>query len=487
MEKQPQKSSLTKLTGQGVLWQVGGGFIFTLLRLGSSACLARLLDPRDFGILGMGIIAVNAMTYIGNIGIGTAVVAKKEVNKNDLSTGFWIILANRIILFLMAFLCAPLLADFFREPRVTWVFRVASVVFLFSAFEAIPNSILVKELKYKSLFFINVLRVIIESSLAIVLAYKTELRYWALIIAMLSSYFSGLILLWLLVDWRPKLCFSKKSFLFYKSYLINSFGNSIVLYFRQNIDYILVGRVLGSTSLGLYEYAYKIPHMFIDRFIFPISNVLLPAFSKIQEDKTLVADSFLKAFRIICFFSFPSLLFLAATSDLVVPILWGNKWMSITTPLKILCVAALLQAILRPSMQIFWVYRRPDLVFKNNMTQLIFTMIFVYLGSHLYGINGVALGMLIGSIPNMFFFFIALNIINFDFKKLFTFLILLILISSISAYVVYIFNMYSIFSNRINLLLSSLTIGLIIFILLSFITLKSLYRDLLNISKSIFV
>lgn len=472
-----KKDSLTKIAGRGALWQFGGGALSSVIRLGASAVLARFLNPEDFGILGMGITAMGVVAYLGNMGIGAAIISKQDLDQRDLSTGFWILLINRIILYSIVFSLAPYVAWFFNEPRVTPVFKVVTLVFLLSALDNIPRSLMIRRMQYRDLCIVNLFGGIVETTMAILLVVYTDLRYWCLVIAMLTSYVSSLVLLYLRTKWFPRPNFSVESFVYFKRFIISGLGSSAVLYLKQNIDYLLVGRWFGATTLGLYEYAYKIPHMFVDRLISPMMGVLFPSLARLQKDKESSAAGFLKAVRLIGLITIPCLFMLASTADDLVPLLWGNKWLAIITPLKILSFSAVVMAILIPVNHIFWVYKRPDMVFKNNLVTFLSTFLSVGIGGFYLGINGVALGILFGTIPGIYFLIIGCRMIELPSKLFFKALLPLLFCSFLASLSIFLVgNIISL--NHLILLVLKAIFGLVVFITSLYLISKDIFRDL---------
>lgn len=481
---------LVRLAGKGAIWQFGGGTISSIIRLGSSAILARLLDPKDFGMLGMGLLVTNLVAYLGNMGINSAIIAKKDISSRDLSTAFTLLVINRLLLYIIIFWAAPLVGFFLGESQIVPVVRVTALVFVLSAFDSIPIALLSKELKYDSLFFINLVGTLFESFFAIFLAYYTNLAYWSLIYAMVGSYFLKVFMANFFSKWFPRtFLFSKESFSYFKKYVFAGIGNSIVCYFKDNIDYLIVGRKLGVHFLGLYEYAYKIPNMFMCRFIFPFSSVLAPALSQIQNDKSAVCDIFFRISRLMFFITFPSMACLAGLSDLFVPVVWGSRWISIIVPMKILCFAVSLELFSVLANPIFYIYKRPQLVFISNLIQVLSTFLFVYIGIYYWGLIGVSIGIMLGFSPAFFFFLMACRVINIHFKKLF-YSIILIVFSSILLYLLaqllVVCGKLFIMSHVILLFLSFLIL-IMFFLMISYFFLSCIYKDIFYLLRLVFL
>jgi len=399
--------ALTRSAGRGALWQIMGGGWQTFVRLAASTVLARVLAPEDFGLFGMALLVQAFISHIGALGMSTGIIAKKNVSEDDLCTCFWTMASVRFILFIATFAIAPLAAAFFDNTKVTWVLRAVSFTFLFSILSAVSTTLLQKQLRFGHLVIINGLSALVESGIAVTLALLTDLRYWALVCAMLiSSLFMHLtIFAW--VKWYPKFKFSKESFRYLFRYGINNLGFSIVNYFHQNIDYLLVGRLLGTASLGFYEFAYRIPHLILDRFARPVGSVVFPALSKVQDNNERLIAGYVKAAKYIALGAFPALGGLAVLSDLTVTVLWGEKWLPIVIPLRMLCLCAAIRCVMTPIGSIFLCKNRPDIPFKFSLVTLAFTFSVVGILGYLYSLNGVAAGMLASTLPSIYLLLLA--------------------------------------------------------------------------------
>ena len=407
IKKKVDKDALTRSAGRGAFWQIMGGGWQTVVRLAASTVLARVLAPEDFGLFGMALLAQGLISHIGALGMGTGIIAKKDVSEDDLCTCFWTMAGMRFVLFIATFAIAPLAAAFFDTPKVIWVLRAVSFTFLFSILSAVSTTLLQKQLRFGNLVVINGLSALLESGIAVALALLTDFRYWALVFAMLiSSLFMHLtIFVW--VKWYPKFKFSKESFRYLFRFGINNLGFSIVNYFHQNIDYLLVGRLLGTASLGFYEFAYRIPHLIQVRFARPVGGVVFPALSKVQDSNERLIAGYVKAVKYIALSAFPVLGGLAVLADLIVTVLWGGKWMPIVVPLRILCLCAAIRCSMQPLGSIFLCKDRPDIPFKFGLVRLVFTFFVVGVLGYLYGLNGVAGGMLASTLPAIYIFHLA--------------------------------------------------------------------------------
>jgi len=226
-----------------------------------------------------------------------------------------------------------------------------------------------------------------------------RLDYWSLVLASLAGSLFGTFARVIIVRWRPKLRFKQESFRFQFRYGINGLGLSIVNYFHNNIDYLLVGRLLGASLLGLYEFAYRIPHLLEQRLGGPVGSVVFPTLARSQaSDRRLIAG-YTKAAKYIALIVFPLLAGLAALARPAVLTLWGERWLPITLPLQLLCFPAALRAVGGPIGAVFLCKGRPDIPFKLMLARLAFTFAAVGILGYFFGLVGIAAGVAVSVLP----------------------------------------------------------------------------------------
>lgn len=405
-------NSLRRSAGRGAMWQVLSGGWQALVRLGASTILARTLVPGDFGLFGMALLVIELVDYLGGLGMTGGVIAKKDIGDKELNTCFWTMAGVRFLLFCIAFFSAPLAAIFMKEPRVEGVIKVVSCTFLISIFGLIGNTILIKNLQFGKISIINAIAIIFESSLAVYLAKTTTLGYWSLVYPMLVSSFFINLSIFFVSKWIPKFIFNLESFKFQFKFGINGLGFNISNYLHQNLDYLIIGRVMGATSLGLYEYAYRIPHIILDRLARPVGGVVFPALAKVQDNDNVLIHGYVETVRYVTIIAFPALGGLAAIAEPFVLILWGEKWRSIVLPMQILCLCAALRCCVQPLGAVFLCKHRPDLLFKQSLLACLATAIMVGLGAKLFGVVGVAVGMLFSTFSYYYVVISAFRLTN---------------------------------------------------------------------------
>jgi O-antigen/teichoic acid export membrane protein len=411
--------ALERTATRGAAWQLVGAAWQTAVQLGASAILARVLFPKDFGMLGMAVLTQGLVQRVGDLSAAAGVIAKKDVTQDDLSTAFWLGGAVQCLLFLVTVAIAPLAAWFFETPQVAWVIWAISVTFLFTAAATVPATLLRKRLQFGVLNFIEGAAFAFQSVLAVLLAVVFHMNYWALVVSIVASSLIQCLATILYARWFPSLRFDPSSFRYLFRYGINGLGASLVTYFHNNTDYFLVGKLLGPSLLGVYEFAYRIPHMAYNRLAVPVAGVMFPALSKAQTSNKQFAAAYLKTVQYLAIILFPALGGLAAVAQPAVAVVWGEKWLAVVLPLQILCFRSAILSVTSPIQAVFLCKNRPDIPFKFSLVTLAFTFGAVGGLGFFFGLVGVAAGMLLSTAPNLFLFWLASRMTETPFRRIF--------------------------------------------------------------------
>ncbi|MBW2000317.1 MAG: lipopolysaccharide biosynthesis protein, partial [Deltaproteobacteria bacterium] len=250
---------------KGTAWSILSQAVRLLLRLGVVAILARLLTPDDFGLIAMVTVFTNLLLLLNDLGIPAAIIQKQDLGENQLSSAFWLNLAEGLAITLIFIALAPLIAAFYSEDRLIAIVLVLSPTFLIASFGMIQFGLLSKWLDFKSLAMAEILSALLAGVVAIVLAFA-DVGVWSLVFQALTAAFVLAVLLWFFCAWRPKLAFKWKHTAEILDYGLFLTGFQFSNYFNRNLDNLIIGRFLGSESLGFYDIAYK-------SLLFPLQNI----------------------------------------------------------------------------------------------------------------------------------------------------------------------------------------------------------------------
>jgi PST family polysaccharide transporter len=373
-----------------------------LLQSISTVVLARLLRPADFGLVAM----VTAITGMGqafaDLGLSEATIQRQNINREQVSTLFWINVAIGLGLMLVTIALAPVLAWFYREPRLKDIAFVLSFTFLIGGLRVQHNALLKRQMRYGSLALRDVASLVLAVPASIIMAWRGA-GYWAIVALPLILNFTQMALSWLMVRWIPGL---PRRDVKIRS-LITFGGNVAASYLLNNVtrsaDNVLIGWYCGAGPLGLYSRAYNLLMQPARQLYFPVDSVAMPAFSRLQGDPERFARYYLCAINLMTWIGAPIFGFLFVTAEPVTVLLLGNKWREAAPVFQILVITALGQLLHGSTLWLF-VSRGQS----GRLLKLTLIISPVLIGSYLiglpYGIKGVALSgslVLLAILPGM--------------------------------------------------------------------------------------
>jgi O-antigen/teichoic acid export membrane protein len=372
----------------GVLTVTSQGAQF-LIQSVSTVVLARLLTPADFGLVAM----VSAITGLGqafaDLGLSEATIQRKDITHDQISALFWTNGAIGLALTLITAALAPLLAKFYREPKLIEITLVLSLTFLIGGLRVQADALLKRQMRFSSLAVRDIASSAIGVCVAIVTA-KAGLGYWALVALPLTFNLIQMALSWLMVNWRPSLPRRDANV----GSMIAFGGNVAASYFMMNVnrssDNVLIGWHLGATPLGLYSRAYNLLMLPVRQLSLPITSVAVPAFSRIQGDPERFARYYLRATNLMMWISAPVFGFLLVAAQPVIILTLGRQWRAAAPVFQILVLSAMGQLLFDSTTWLF-VSRGQS----GRLLRLLFAVSPIIVGSFAlglpFGIKGVAL------------------------------------------------------------------------------------------------
>lgn len=390
-------SEIEKKSVKGGIFSISGKIVSFLIQVISTAILARLLCPEDFGLIAMATFGIEFFINIRDLGLASAAVQRKELSIDQLNSLFWLNAAIALI-FTLALICfAPLLAWFYKEPRLTSIVFFIAFTLLFDGLSMQHRAILQRKMDFKALFVVEVFSRLLGRAVALCMAFY-GFGYWSLAAIPVCISFFRTIKLWGLTKWIPKIPKRVKGIKELISFGLNVTGAQIVDFISEQLDTLLIGRQCGAYSLGIYSRAYNImliPHRLIN---WPVSSVMLPAFSAVQEDGYKYKDFFRKSIEITSMLTQPIIAFFAVCATEVVFTLLGKQWKDSILVLRILCIFGFLLATQTGTNWILISLNKTEKLFKWRLFVCIIHCASIILGIK-WGIVGVALAI---SLSNIF-------------------------------------------------------------------------------------
>lgn len=356
------QNDLRDKTIAGLGWTLGTQVLSQGSRFLISVILARLIAPADFGLLGMVLVFTGFASLFSDFGFGQSLIQREEIEERHRSSVFWLSLAIGFLLAGLTVAAAPLIAHFYRDPRLVPVMMLIAVSFPLGSLGIVQKALLSREMKFRALGLIEVATATISGVVAIFLALR-GFGVWSLVWQLILSYVVVSIGTWCVLGWRPCLTFDRKAVAELFGFSANLTGFSVVNYWFRNGDNLLVGRYFGSAPLGIYSRAYNLMLLPLSQVTWVVARVMFPALSKLQNEKTRVKNIYLRMVSIIGLITFPLMLGLLVVADHFVLALYGPAWAEMIPVLRIFCILGLMQAISSTVGLIFQSQGRTDWMF----------------------------------------------------------------------------------------------------------------------------
>ncbi len=380
--------SLKQSAVSGVRWSSVAQIVRQIMQFLTTAVLARLLSPSDFGLVGMATVITGFISIFNDLGTSAAIIQRKQISDSLVSTIFWVNVIIGLLASLILLVCSPLVAIFYREPRVTEVLRVLALTFIISGFSIAHKAILEKKIAFRILAKIEIISVILGSITGISSAFL-GLGVWSLVVQTLVFVSSTSILLWLTSQWKPQFVFCVNDLREVSSYSLNLTGFSVFNYFVRNADYILIGRFLGSQDLGYYTLAYRLMLYPLQNVSSVIGRVMFPVLSQFQDDNVKFRSVYLKAIATISLIVFPLMTGLCVLAEPFILVVFGQQWRPVIILLIILSPLGMIQALATTVGNIYNAKGRTDWLFIWGIVTGFLAIIAFIIGLH-WGIIGVA-------------------------------------------------------------------------------------------------
>jgi O-antigen/teichoic acid export membrane protein len=314
------------------------------MQLATTAILARLLAPSDFGLLGMALVITGIVDLIRDVGTAAAVIQKKELSQSCLSSVFWLNTALGFALTILLWILSPWASWFYREPALNPILSWLAPVLLISSLCLVHRSLLERELKFEALAMVEILATLAASTTGVGMA-LAGFGVWSLVSQSLTNAAVTTLLLWWTSDWKPAKRFQWEEIRSLAQFSLNLTGFNLCNFFARNADYLLIGRFLGARDLGYYTMAYRLMLYPLQNVSQVIGRVIFPVFSQLQEDEARFRRGYLTVAGSIALVSFPMMVGLMVTSDIVVPVVFGPEWEPVIPLITILALIGLVQSV----------------------------------------------------------------------------------------------------------------------------------------------
>ena len=355
--------TLKHKTLRGTVWSSIERFSVQVVSFIVMIIMARILTPDDYGLVAMLTIFIAISQSLVDSGFSNALIRKQDRNETDNSTVFYFNIAVGIVLYLILFFSAPLIAKFYQEPLLIPITRVISLSVLINSFVVVQRAILTSNIDFKTQAKASLIAAIISGGVGIWMAYNGY-GVWSIVWYQMVNLIVNALLLWILSKWRPRWLYSWKSFreLF-------GFGSKLALSgiidtLYNNIYFIVIGKVFSASDLGYYTRASQFAQFPSSNITSIISRVTYPILCTLQGDTPRLRNVYRKFLRLSAFVIFPLMVGLAAVANPLILLLLGEKWTFSIILLQLICFSMMWYPIHGININLLQVQGRSDLFLK---------------------------------------------------------------------------------------------------------------------------
>jgi O-antigen/teichoic acid export membrane protein len=411
-----QPEGIGRKVVNGASYQVAGIALRTVLTIASTAVLARMLTPADFGYVAMAAVITDLAALLGALGFSNVLIQRRRINRLQLDTVFWATLGLGVLIASTVLALSLGAGWLFSDPRISPILQVLSIGFVISSLASVPTIVLARQLRFRTEFWINIVSIAIRTAAGIGFA-VSGLGVWSLVLGGLVGHVAAVTMAYLNVPYLPRIRFHlpllTATWRTSGSYL----GNTLLHYINSNLDLFLIGRQLGATSLGYYQNARTLTDEIRARIATPVQQVIFPALSALQSEPAQVKALVMRAARLLAAFVVPVGVAISANAPELVRVLYGDQWLAMTPLLSMLGLSAALRAGTAIASPLFNASNRVALAMRFNFVGTVLLAVAI-LAAAPHGIEAVAAAVFLSSLYSLVTLRAALALIGLGSRQI---------------------------------------------------------------------
>jgi PST family polysaccharide transporter len=327
----------------GIAILLGQGLKF-LLQTISTITLARLLKPADFGLIAMVAAFTGLVGLWTDLGLSNAVVQRAKITHAQVSALFWINCALGTGVTLVVAALSPAIGWFYHEPRLVGITLAFSSVFLLAGLTVQHRALMRRQMRFITINVIDGISMAVGIVVAVVMAWL-RFGYWSILGMQIAASCCTCVLFWVTCHWRPARFQRKVGMRSMVAFGANVTAYQLLNYTTRNFDNVIIGRLIGPIALGIYSKAYGLLMLPLVQINWPLSSVMLPALSRLQDNPKEYAKLYLRATRAMCLITMPIIVFTAFLAYDTVHVMLGWQWSNAAPVFRLLAPAAVASAM----------------------------------------------------------------------------------------------------------------------------------------------
>jgi O-antigen/teichoic acid export membrane protein len=385
--------------------------------------LARILFPEEFGIVGMALVFTSFVEVFNDLGFGAALIQKKDskLSPAHFHTAFWTGIGWSLIMFLsMVFLISPLAAQFYNQQVLESIIPVLSLGILSSPINLVQKAILLRNLDFKKVAFIENTSAIVSGILSLILAFA-GMGVWSLVFNSLATFVIAIPLYLKATTWVPRMIWTQDAFKDIFGFGIYTTGTNLANNLINKADYLLIGKLMTASALGAYTLAFVLTDTFRSQLMSIMNKVMYPIYGKAQDDQPTMKRYYLNVVKYNSLIINPIMGILFVLSDPIIVDFFGLKWNETIIPLRIISLSVIFHMMVNSNTVLIRGMGKVKLEFMIQLFKALFLFLpAITFGVYYYGIIGAAYAILFNKIISVFIAQIYLKkLVDITYKDLF--------------------------------------------------------------------
>lgn len=450
-----------------------------------TSVLARILTPKEYGVISVVTIFIVFFNMLGDMGIGPAIIQYKDLSENDISSIFIFTFFISMFLSIVFFIFSYFIAYMYNSTIYIQIGHLLCFVIILNVICIVPNNLLLRDKQFKIVGISALISNIISGGITIVLAYK-GFSYYSLVLNSIIQALLNFLMLFHFSNIKIKVKkYSMDSIKKISHFSIYQFLFNFINYFSRNFDNIVIGKYIGINQLGYYDKAYKLMLYPVQNLTFVITPVLQPVLSDYKNDKDVIFNYYKKIVKILALIGAFISVFCFFSAKEIILIMFGKQWIGTINTFKILSISIIIQMVLSSSGSIFQATGNTEYLFTTGLISAITMITLTIVGLILGRIEYVALALVIGFTVNFIqgYYILVKKVFQksyLEFLKEFKSALLIVILMSI------IYNLFKLnINNYIASIIAKFVIGVIIYVIGLFITKEHIFiRSVLFDNKS---
>lgn len=322
----------------GFLWRFAERVSEQLVQFVVSIVLARIIEPREFGVISLVLVFTQVLQVFVDSGVATALIQKKDADNVDFSSVFYFNLVWCSLVYAAAFFGAPAIADFYGKPELTAITRVLALTVIISGPRNVQQAYVSRTMQFRRFFWATLSGTVVSGIVGIAMA-KTGYGVWALVMQQVLNVGVATLVLWFTVRWRPTLDFSFPRLLALVSFGWRLLAAGLIDVIYNNVRQLLIGKLYTETDLAFFNRGQQLPMLVVINVNTSLDSVLLPVMSQAQDDLDRVRSMCRTSISVNTFVIAPLMMGMAFCGEPLVSLVFTDKWLPMVPYLQIFCVA----------------------------------------------------------------------------------------------------------------------------------------------------